>query len=109
MGRDSNPRYPYGYGSFQDCCLKPLGHPSKADSASRRRLAAPAGPFKYTDRRGGRKVRSGKGKRRLARWWSGANASENLAGVGGHWPPNSTAISVSPERVGFQEDFGNSV
>jgi hypothetical protein len=28
MGRDSNPRYPCGYGSFQDCCLKPLGHPS---------------------------------------------------------------------------------
>ena len=28
MGRDSNPRYPCEYGSFQDCCLKPLGHPS---------------------------------------------------------------------------------
>ena len=31
MERDSNPRYPYGYGSFQDCCLKPLGHPSYSE------------------------------------------------------------------------------
>jgi hypothetical protein len=28
MGWDSNPRTPYEVGSFQDCCLKPLGHPS---------------------------------------------------------------------------------
>lgn len=28
MGRDSNPRYPNGYSSFQDCRLRPLGHPS---------------------------------------------------------------------------------
>ena len=25
-GWDSNPRYPCEYGSFQDCCLQPLGH-----------------------------------------------------------------------------------
>ena len=25
---DSNPRYPCEHGSFQDCCLQPLGHPS---------------------------------------------------------------------------------
>ncbi len=28
MGRDSNPRYGYPYCSFQDCRLRPLGHPS---------------------------------------------------------------------------------
>ena len=28
MGWDSNPRYAYTYGGFQDRCLKPLGHPS---------------------------------------------------------------------------------
>ncbi len=26
--RDSNPRYPSGYNSFQDCRLQPLGHAS---------------------------------------------------------------------------------
>ena len=29
-GWDSNPRYAYTYGGFQDRCLKPLGHPSRA-------------------------------------------------------------------------------
>jgi hypothetical protein len=29
-GWDSNPRYPCRYAGFQDRCLKPLGHPSKA-------------------------------------------------------------------------------
>ena len=29
-GWDSNPRYAYTYGGFQDRCLKPLGHPSSA-------------------------------------------------------------------------------
>ena len=29
-GWDSNPRYAYTYGGFQDRCLKPLGHPSGA-------------------------------------------------------------------------------
>ena len=28
MGRDSNPRYGFPYSSFQDCRLRPLGHPS---------------------------------------------------------------------------------
>ena len=28
MGWDSNPGYPYEYSSFQDCRLRPLGHPS---------------------------------------------------------------------------------
>ena len=28
MGWDSNPRYAFTYGGFQDRCLKPLGHPS---------------------------------------------------------------------------------
>jgi hypothetical protein len=27
---DSNPRYAYTHGGFQDRCLKPLGHPSNA-------------------------------------------------------------------------------
>ena len=30
MGWDSNPRYACTYGGFQDRCLKPLGHPSRA-------------------------------------------------------------------------------
>jgi hypothetical protein len=25
-GRDSNPRYPFGYAGFQDRCHQPLGH-----------------------------------------------------------------------------------
>ena len=29
MGRDSNPRAPYDASSFQDCRLRPLGHPSR--------------------------------------------------------------------------------
>ena len=29
MGWDSNPRYAYTHGGFQDRCLKPLGHPSR--------------------------------------------------------------------------------
>ena len=33
MGRDSNPRYPIGYSSFQDCRLSPLGHPSETRNA----------------------------------------------------------------------------
>ena len=28
MGWDSNPGYPLGYSNFQDCRLRPLGHPS---------------------------------------------------------------------------------
>ena len=30
MGWDSNPRYAYTHGGFQDRCLQPLGHPSRA-------------------------------------------------------------------------------
>ena len=29
-GRDSNPRYPYEYGGFQDRSIQPLWHPSFA-------------------------------------------------------------------------------
>ena len=29
MGWDSNPRYAYTHGGFQDRCLQPLGHPSR--------------------------------------------------------------------------------
>ena len=29
MGWDSNPRYAQTYASFQDWCLRPLGHPSR--------------------------------------------------------------------------------
>jgi hypothetical protein len=32
MGWDSNPRYAHTYGGFQDRCLKPLGHPSRAEA-----------------------------------------------------------------------------
>ena len=40
MGWDSNPRYAYTHGGFQDRCLKPLGHPSVAADLmpERRRL-----------------------------------------------------------------------
>ena len=38
MGWDSNPGYPHGYSSFQDCRLRPLGHPSNHVP-----LPAPAG------------------------------------------------------------------
>ncbi len=30
MGWDSNPGYAFTYSSFQDCRLRPLGHPSGA-------------------------------------------------------------------------------
>lgn len=55
MGRDSNPRYGFPYSSFQDCRLRPLGHPSRKsprllypvadDRASYQR---PAGPTRLT-------------------------------------------------------------
>src|SRR5450432_486236 len=31
-GRDSNPRYPFGYAGFQDRCHQPLGHLSGSAS-----------------------------------------------------------------------------
>ena len=31
MGWDSNPRWAFTHGGFQDRCLKPLGHPSGAN------------------------------------------------------------------------------
>lgn len=34
MGWDSNPRNPCEFASFQDWCLKPLGHPSSTTDAS---------------------------------------------------------------------------
>src|SRR3989338_2645849 len=42
-GGDSNSRYPFGYSSFQDCRLKPLGHPtitfSNQDTITRMNLS----------------------------------------------------------------------
>src|SRR3954468_3496764 len=34
--RDSNPRYPFRYSSFQDCLFQPLTHPSTNDFISSR-------------------------------------------------------------------------
>src|SRR5436190_13384556 len=45
MGRDSNPRYPYEYGSFQDCCLKPLGHPSGSEKIGYSAVLLSAFPY----------------------------------------------------------------
>ena len=38
MGRDSNPRWTHAHSSFQDCRLRPLGHPSKVFTTNDLRL-----------------------------------------------------------------------
>ncbi len=43
-GWDSNPRYGSPHGSFQDCSLKPLGHPS-AGGAYGEKLSGDQGTF----------------------------------------------------------------
>ena len=40
MGRDSNPRWTRAHSSFQDCRLRPLGHPSKSFTINNLHLKA---------------------------------------------------------------------
>ena len=65
MGWDSNPRYAFAHGGFQDRCLKPLGHPSLM-----RLLAGPA------PRREGAPQRLGKAARGV---FIGARGCDRLA------------------------------
>src|SRR3954465_14446217 len=42
--RDSNPRYPFRYSSFQDCLFQPLTHPSAFNFNSPRAAVRSSGP-----------------------------------------------------------------